>query len=52
VVVLLSITEAKALTAGCLSMGFLSMWCGAAAEVVGRSCRLVARVVGLQNLYL
>jgi hypothetical protein len=52
-VVLLGIVEARALVASCLPLGFLSLWCHAAVEAVGRSRRLVlGRGVRLRNLYL
>jgi hypothetical protein len=46
-VVLLYITEAKALAAGYLLAGFLCLWCHIVVEVVGRFCGLVAEAMGV-----
>jgi hypothetical protein len=49
---LIGIEEAKVLTAGCLSEGFLGLWCHIVADPAGGFHRLVVGVLGLWDLHL
>jgi hypothetical protein len=49
---LIGIEEDKVLTAGCLSEGFLGLWCHIVADPTGGFHRLVVGVLGLWDLHL